>query len=202
MKITIILALLIATTGSALALTNKKVAEAYRKSNTYEKMEKNTDAIKALLPVYKQNPDDYTVNVRLGWLYYLSEKYKNSLFHYEKAVRLSPGSLEAKLGKILPFLAQQKYSEAAQEAFKVVSIDRHNYYGNLRFLYALRMQNKSEAAEKIARKMLTIYPSDVSFLVEYGLLLQSIGAKKKAGYIFRQVLIFDPENVSAKEFIK
>lgn len=183
-------------------MTDKEIQEAYSKSYKYEKTDNYQDAIKSLLPVAREYPDTYTVNLRLGWLYYLNKKYANSLENYTRAIKAMPASLEAKLGYILPLLAQERYQKAEEEAFKIIKTDHYNYYGNLRFAYALRMQKKYDEAEKITLKMLALYPVDVLYLTEYALTMHGKDDTKTAVNTFYSILILDPENVTAKGFLR
>ena len=199
MKKIILLSLFICT--ALFALTDQEIRDAYYKSYNYEKMANYTDAIKAILTVYNEYPEGYTVNLRLGWLYYLNQNYANSLEHYEKAIKISPYSIEAKSGHLLPLLAQERYGDVEKEAFQILNVDYYNYYGNLRLVFALRLQQKLDMAEKIALKMLAIYPIDVSFLTEYGLIKFAQGEKDTAVKLFYDILILDPENVTAKQFL-
>ncbi len=176
------------------------IKAAYLKSYNYEKMQNYPDAIKALLPVYEQFPKGYTVNIRLAWLYYLNANYANSIEHYETALESTPYSLEAKVGRLLPLLAQGKYDQVEEEAFNIMNVDYYNYYANLRLLVALRLQQKYDVAEKIAIKMLTVYPIDVSFLTEYALIKQAMGEIDQAAKTFADILILDPENITAGRF--
>jgi len=184
------------------AITYQEIKEAYHKSFIYEKAGDYKDAIKALMPVYKAYPNGYTVNLRLGWLYYLAKKYANSEFHYKKALQVIPSSVEAMLGLTLPYMAQGKWPETEGLCYRILRIDYYNYYGNLRLSYALRKQKKYSIAEAVARKMLTIYPSDVNFLTELALSLYHQGKTAYARSIFQDVLILDPENAVAKEYLK
>jgi len=199
MKKIILLSLFICT--ALFALTDQEIRDAYYKSYNYEKMANYTDAIKAILTVYNEYPEGYTVNLRLGWLYYLNQNYANSLERYEKAIKISPYSIEAKLGHLLPLLAQERYGDVEKEAFQILNVDYYNYYGNMRLVFALRMQQKLDMAEKIALKMLAIYPIDISFLTEYGLIKFARGEKDTAVKLFYDILILDPENVTAKQFL-
>jgi len=199
MKKIILLSLFICT--ALFALTDQEIRDAYYKSYNYEKMANYTDAIKAILTVYNEYPEGYTVNLRLGWLYYLNQNYANSLEHYEKAIKISPYSIEAKLGHLLPLLAQERYGDVEKEAFQILNVDYYNYYGNMRLVFALRMQQKLDMAEKIALKILAIYPIDVSFLTEYGLIKFAQGEIDTAVKLFYDILILDPENVTAKQFL-
>jgi tetratricopeptide (TPR) repeat protein len=119
----------------ASAMSYQEIKSAYTRSYLYEKTQDYKDAIKALMFVYKTYPEGYTINLRLGWLYYLSGKYANS-------------------------------------------------------------------EKQIARKMLYIYPTDVNFLNELAI---SLYHQKKFVYaesLFKDVLILNPENVTAKEYLK
>ncbi len=197
-----ILFILLITSATTFALNQKEIQEAYYKSYNYEKIENYTDAIKALLPIFNEYPNGYTVNLRLAWLYYLNQNYANSLEHYDNAIKISPNSLEAKLGRLLPLLAQTKYDQVESEAFQILNVDYFNYFGNLRLIYALRLQEKYDTAEKIALKMLAIYPIDIKFLTEYALVKSAQGEAETAVRVFNDILILDPENVTAKGFLK
>jgi len=71
---------------TAFGLSYDEIKNAYYRSYQYEKSGNYEDAIKSLMPVYNKYPDGYTLNLRLGWLYYLNKKYANSIYHYEKAM--------------------------------------------------------------------------------------------------------------------
>ena len=194
--------LLLLVSANLLALTDAEIREAYYKSYNYEKIQNYNDAINTLMPVYNEFPNTYTVNLRLGWLYYLSTNYANAISHYDRSIKISPYSLEAKLGRLLPLLAQHRYGEVEKEAFQILNVDYYNYYGNLRLAYALRMQQKFDVAVKITQKMLAIYPIDVQFLTEFALGKIGLGETDEAMAVFSNILILDPENVTAKSYLQ
>ncbi|WP_457641203.1 tetratricopeptide repeat protein [Persephonella sp.] len=187
---------------TAFGLSYEDIKNSYYHSYQYEKSGSFEDAIKSLIPVYNKYPDGYTVNLRLGWLYYLNKKYANSIYHYEKAVKVAPYSIEAKLGYTLPLLAQSRYADVEKVCYQILNTDFYNYFGNLRLSFVLRMQKKYDLAEKVINKMLVIYPTDVNFLLELGLLRFSTGKKEDAKRVFNDILILDPENVIAKEYLE
>ena len=186
--------------SSLFAITPEEIQEAYHKSFNYEQIEDYENAIRSLSSVLSEYPNGYTVNLRLGWLYYLLGKYANSIEHYQKAVQIVPTSLEAKNGLMLPQLAQNKYSDVTSIAYQVVSVDHYNYYGNMRLAYSLRMQKKYDQAEKILNKMLAVYPTYITFLTERALVKYNQGDKEKAGSLMWDVLTLDPENETAKNY--
>ena len=187
--------------NSVLAAEGSWIQEAYKKSFHYEQAENYNAAITSLLPVVRAYPKGYAANLRLGWLYYKIARYANSIAHYEAAIKTVPTAIGAKVGKLLPLLAQERYSEVEQTAYQVLNTDYYNYLSNLRLSIALRKQNKTDLALEIINKMLYLYPTDVSFLVELAQVYAQTGEEKKAIAVFQNVLILAPENVMAKNYL-
>ncbi|MCD4782827.1 MAG: tetratricopeptide repeat protein [Candidatus Eremiobacteraeota bacterium] len=179
----------------------KEIKEAYYESYNYEKMQDYNKAIKALALVSKEYPKSYTVNIRLGWLYYLKNKYANSIHHYQKAIEIAPDSTEAKLGYSYPLLAQKKYDEVATISYQIMQKDHYNYSANLNLAFALRMQGKHNMAKKITEKMTARYPTNISFLTELALINYAQENKETAYNIFSDILILDPNNSTAKSYL-
>ena len=138
----------------------------------------------------------------MGWLFYLNGNFNNSAAHYEVARSAAPFAIEPKLGQLLPLLAQGRWSAAESVAYEVVSVDHFNYYGNLRLVLALRKQEKFEPAYQIALKMAGAYPTDLAFLAELALLADARGNKEEAVRLFTDLLILDPENQTARAYLK
>ncbi len=189
--------------GEALAATAAPpdpvvIADAYARSYVYEQSQNYLDAIRALERVRSAYPDGYTVNLRLGWLWYLAGRPANALDHYEVAIRVAPESFEPRLGALLPLLAQERYAEVESMAYAVISRDAYNYYGNLRLAVALRLEGKISAARAVVEKMLGAYPTDVAFLAESARLLTAEGDAVAARARWRDVATLDPENPAAR----
>ncbi|MEO1927964.1 MAG: hypothetical protein ABGX26_04680 [Nautiliaceae bacterium] len=177
------------------AMDIKKI---YYESYNYEKMGDYKDAIKVLIPLYNKYLNAYTVNLRLGWLFYLNKNYKNSIFHYQKASMSIPSSLEAKLGMMRVYYAMGDYSNALKIGDVILKSDYYNYYGNYYEVLSLVALKNYKVAEILVNRMLSIYPTSVLFLVELGKIYEL--TKRDAGKIFKNVLILDPNNVVAKEY--
>jgi tetratricopeptide (TPR) repeat protein len=205
MKTTFILSVAFAITlaaaapNGAVSIPEEEIRDAYHKSYRYEKAQNYEDAIKAITPVIVAYPQGYTVNLRFGWLYYLSGNYANSKVYYQAAIKSAPASIEAKLGYTLPLLAQERYDETETITRQVLRIDASNYYASLRLAFSLRMQKKYDAAEEVLNRILPLYPTDVKFLAELGLVKVAQEQREAARRIFADVLTLDPENVVAKE---
>lgn len=175
------------------------IRDAYHNSYRYEKAQNYDDAIKAIIPVSTAYPQGYTVNLRLGWLYYLAGNFANSKACYQAAMKVAPDSIEAKLGYTLPLLAQERYEEVETIAALVIRVDAANYYANLRLAFALRMQRKYDAAKEVLNRMLPLYPTDVKFLAELGLVHVAQNQPDAARRVFADIVTLDPENVVARE---
>lgn len=176
------------------------VASLYEKSYRAEAALDYAGAMSALGEVVATWPNGYTVNVRLGWLNYLSGRYGESRACYEKARSAMPTSIEALLGLANVALAQGKYETAEGTLKKVLEMDPLNYTAGLKRSLACRMLKKPKEAEAIARKLLAYYPADVSLLVEYGWARWAVGDLTTATAVFNDVLTLDSGNAAAKSY--
>ena len=178
------------------------IVAAYHRSFSNENVQKYDEAIRALEPVRVAYPEGYTVNLRLGWLNYLAGHHANAILHYRKAVAVAPGNIEARLGLLLPLLAQQRHAEAEEVAQQILRTDPYNYYGNVRLVAALQGQGKYEAARGVVQRMLVLYPADVTFLRQLASIEQALGRQKVASRLFRSVYILDPDDPAAGAFLR
>jgi tetratricopeptide (TPR) repeat protein len=176
------------------------IQDSYYKSYNYEKMGDYKDAIKSLVPVYKKFPKGYTLNLRLGYLFYLDKKYNNSINHYKKASNIAPYSVEARLGLIKNYIKKGKYDNALAISNSIIKMDYYNYYGNFYQLVALSLKGEKDNAIKVANKMLALYPTDIMYLQELAKLIYQKD-KKRAKKLFEDILILDPNNIVAKEYL-
>lgn len=142
------------------------IREALAQSVTLEKSKDYDKAIAAIEQLATDHSTDYTLHLRLGWLYYRNKKYDESERAYQAAIQAAPRSVEAKLGLVLPLLANSNYHTAESVARQVVEIDPSNYYGNLRLAVALRIEGKFGEAREIVERNLAKYPADYYFSAE------------------------------------
>lgn len=184
--------LLLALPGVA---TADEMREAFAKSYQYERSQSYADAIKVLIPYQEKN---YLVDLRLGWLYYLSGNQANSKAQYQLAIKAAPKAIEPRLGYTLPLLAQERYGEVESVARTILTMDANNYTASLRLAFALRMQGKHGPARELNASLLELYPTDVSFLTEQ--LLVSVASKQgDIRALCESILTLDPENLTAKQ---
>lgn len=167
---------------------------AFNKSLAYESEKNYEGAIKELLNVYNADKDNYLINLRLGWLYYNVGLNNESLTYYEKASKIQPNSVEAKIGLTLPLSKLEKWDEVKKTYEQILKIDSQNYTANLRLgQYYLLRGNYSEA-----NKYLSVshnnYPSDYESNLSYGWTQYYIGNKKRAKELFLNTLMLSPND--------
>jgi len=178
-----------------------EVTKAYLNSYNYEKIGDYKDAIKVLIPVYKKYPKGYTLNLRLGYLFFMNKKYQNSINYYNKASLSLPYSVEPKLGMMKVYLTIGQYEKVIEIGYSILKTDFYNYYANLYTLQALRIVKKYDDATILANKMLTLYPTDVIYLVNLAKIYEITNPAYAKKLYKDSILILDPNNIAAKIYL-
>ncbi|MCK5294200.1 MAG: hypothetical protein KAJ49_06065 [Arcobacteraceae bacterium] len=173
------------------------VKSSYFKSYNYEQMGKYSEAIKVLTPLINKYPKGYTLNLRFGWLFYLNKNYNNSIKYYKKASLLIPYSLDPRLGLIRVYLDTYSFEKAQTVSYELLKIDYYNYYANIYAIQSLLAQKKYDIATEITNKMLSLYPTDISFLELLAVIYKDTN-NKYLYKLYEDILILDPNNVLAR----
>ncbi len=182
-------------------LSYEQIKNSYLISYQHEAQKKITDAINDLKPVYLNYPKTYTVNYRLGWLYYLNKNYANAVTHLQKAISISPMSMEVMNTLALVHAVKANWEELEILCVKIQKIDYYNRNANYWYAHTLKMQGKYGLAVKVARKMLAVYPTSISFLQILGENLYFGNYKKESASVFYNLLILSPESKTALEYL-
>ena len=180
-----------------MATNSIDIKSLYLKSYNYEQMGKYGEAIKVLTPLIQKYPNGYTLNLRIGWLFYLNKNYNDAIAHYKKAILINPYSLDPHLGLVKIYLDIQSYEKAQEKAYEVLKIDYYNYYANIYAIQALVAQKKYDIALKITNKMLALYPTNISFLELLAVIYKATN-NKYLTKLYDDILILDPNNVYVK----
>ncbi len=150
-------------------------------------------AIDKLLGIYKENQNDYLINLRLGWLYNSIEKYKESREYYTKAVAASDKkSIEALLGLTLPLAAMNEWSLVKMTYNDILKIDNNNYTANLRLGQLTLNAGDYVSAKEFLEKAYNNYPSNYDPNLSLGYTYFYLGDKKKAENHLKNALMFSP----------
>jgi len=178
-----------------------EITKAYLNSYNYEKIGDYKDAIKVLIPVYKKYPKGYTLNLRLGYLFFMNKKYQNSINYYNKASLSLPYSVEPKLGMMKVYLTIGQYEKVIEIGYSILKTDFYNYYANLYTLQSLKMLKRYDDATILANKILTLYPTDVTYLVNLAKIYEITNPAYAKKLYKDSILILDPNNIAAKIYL-
>jgi len=96
-KSVIAISAIILGVSGATAQTTDDIQKAFKASYVSEYKADYTSAIADLQKVYKA--DSYELNLRMGWLHYMSKQYTQSMDYYQKAINLK--SIAQKLVLVL-----------------------------------------------------------------------------------------------------
>ena len=183
-------------------MTTDAIKSCYYQSYQHELQKRYKNAIADLKPVYLNYPNTYTINYRLGWLYYLNQNYANAIEHLNQATAIAPQSLETIKIMIYIYCAQDNWVEVETLSVQLLKQDYYSNVGNYWYAVALKMQGKYSLAIKIANKMLAIQPTSETFLQELGENLFLSNYVDDSLSILDNMLILYPQNKTARYYLK
>lgn len=146
--------------------------------------------------------DNELVLLRRGWLNYLKGSHSKSIDYYKKAISQNDKSLDARLGIILPLLAQQRWREAASNANKVLEVAPWNYHAHVRLMAAQEALKQWSDLQKHAQAVSQRYPTDVDSLVFLARAYRQQGNDQAASQAYKRVLELVPANFEASQFVR
>jgi len=174
-----------------------KQQDAFRKSYEAEAKKEYTNAINSLKVVYDDK--SYELNLRLGWLNYLTGNYNDSRSFYTKATALMPYSIEAKIGLAYPLAAQGNINEVVVLYEKILEI-APNYSIALFKLGMIHYEKGDfEKALKYFEKVANLWPFDYDALVMLGWTYYRLNNVREARVLFQKALLHTPDGKSAIE---
>ncbi|MCX7954680.1 MAG: tetratricopeptide repeat protein [Bacteroidales bacterium] len=197
---TIRLFILIFLSYSLTAQDFNKLAEAFKKSYSYEAKNDYSSAAKVLKEVYDEN--SYEVNLRLGWISYLAGLFNESIAYYNKAMTLKPSSIEAKLGYVLPLSAMGNWDAVLKTYHEILKIDPFN--STVLYRTGLIYYNKADysKAYKYFEKITNLYPFSYDGLLMFAWTNLKLGKYSESKILFQKVLLNNPNDPSALEGLK
>lgn len=193
----IILAVLFSGINFTFAQTELVLQKAFSASYVAEGKYNYTEAIAQINNVYAEQ--NYEMNLRLGWLYYLSKNYTSSIKHYEKACALKPYAIEAKFGLIKPLAALESWDKVIKQYESILSIDPQNTSANYYLGYSFYNRKQYEQAVKCFEKVVNLYPFDYDNSLMLGWSYFRLGKNNEAKVLFNKVLLMSPNDASALE---
>lgn len=184
---------------SVYAKSQQSTEIAFSKSYAFEYETQYNKAIAVLNDVAS---DNYQINLRLGWLYFLNKDYVKSEAHYKKAIAFEPTSIEARFGYVLPLSAQGNWNIVLNTYLEILKIDPNNSVANYRTasIYFTRKDYvKSISHLSTVTKM---YPFDYDSNLLFGKTLLAQGKNAEAKKYFEKAIEYNPQSEEAKSALK
>ena len=194
-RVCIMLALLYAVNSAA---AMDVWAESYR----LESLTRYDEAAEVLQSALNKDPKNEFMLLRLGWLNYLRGNHNNAMEYYKKALALNSKSIDAKLGLVLPLLAQQRWNEAAKYCQEVLQVAPWNYYAHIRLMISEEGLRQWQTLVKHAGEVYERYPSDATVLVYLARANRWLGNTRAAKDDYRKVLERVPGHIEALQYLE
>ena len=172
-------------------------AESYR----LEALSQFENAAKTMDQIIKNNPKNDFAITRRGWLYYLQGSHNQSIKDYQQALVINPDSMDARLGLLLPLIAQQRWREVASNANKVLQISPWNYYAHVRLMISEEGERKWDTLAKHAEKVSKRFPSDATIFVYMARAYDWMEKNKEARWAYERVLERIPGHIEAMQYL-
>ncbi|MBI2711356.1 MAG: tetratricopeptide repeat protein [Bdellovibrio sp.] len=158
-------------------------------------------AIDKVTGALSRNKTDYFLNYRLGWLFYLAKKYKNSVEHYQQAGNIVTTSVEPWLGASLVYVMSGEYGLSVRMCAEALKRDPQNYTCLQRSVFSwIQLKDYHNALEKV-NVALKLYPTDAVFLEQKVAVLQASGKPDEAKDIATVLITVSPKNAYAKKLV-
>lgn len=189
--------LFIFTSFYAAAQNDKVLQDAFSASYGFEYSGDYTKATDALKKVYTDK--SYELNLRLGWLTYMSGLFTESTGYYQKAISLMPLSVEARLGYINPAASLGNWEQVLSQYKDILKIDPKNTTANYRLGLIYYGREDYTSAYKCFEQVVNLYPFDYNSTLYYAWTNFKLGKTREAKILFNKVLLMQPADASALE---
>ena len=194
------LVLVLSTVWATKGQDYKSIQQAFAESYTHEYAGEYTKAVESLKKIY--DADSYEINLRLGWLMYLSGLFTESTTYYQKALTLKPLSIEARLGYAYPASALGNWIHVINLYEEILEIDPENSLTNYRLGSIYYGKTDYSTALKYFENVANHYPFDYDNLIMYAWTNFQLGNFREAKVLFNKALMVKPDDESALEGLK
>ena len=192
-----LIVLLVAITPLLYAQDFDNLKEAFKQSYELEYSGEYSKAIGLLKEVY--NEDSYEINLRLGWLTYLSGNFTEAIPYYQKSIQLRPLSFEARLGLVYPASAMGNWTHVENMYKEILEIDPENSLVNYRMGLIYYGRENYSAAAKYFEKVINLYPFEYDGIIMMAWANFKLEKHREAKVLFQKALLISPGDESALE---
>lgn len=168
----------------------KDMPTSFSQSYELESKGQYAKAAEALMDVYSDH--SYEINLRLGWLYYLSADYVKSQNYYKIANKIYPKSVESKLGLVYPTAALQNWNEVTRLYEEVLTVDPLNTRANFQLGVIYLLKKDYKKALEYTDKVFELYPFDYDTNVLLVKIYKGMNKIQEAKACFKRVQSYNP----------
>ena len=155
-------------------------------------------AIELMNGMYNQN--SYSMNLRLGWLWYLKGDFMKSQSYYKTAIMNEAKSVEARLGYAFPTSLLENWSEVSNIYNEILVIDPENATVNYKQAYiAFYIKKDYKGALSFVSKVTRLYPFDFDANYLTAQIHLSLGNIKEAKVFILHALEYNPQSKEAQK---
>ena len=171
--------------------------KAFRESYALESTGELQKSIEALKAVYDEK--SYEINLRLGWLSYLTGSFIESTSYYNRAISIMPYAIEPRFGAAYPLAAMGNWDQVMGHYNSILSIESNNSVANYRMGVIYYTREDYVTAHKYLEKVVNLYPFDLDGLLMLAWCKFRLRQFREAKILFQRALMHTPNNASALE---
>ncbi len=179
------------------AQDNTAIQEAFKQSYELEYKGEYSKAVNLMKEIY--NEDSYEINLRLGWLTYLSGNFTEAIPYYQKSIQLKPLSIEARLGMVYPASAMGNWTHVENMYNEILEIDPQNSVVNYRMGLIYYGREDYNTAAKYFEKVINLYPFGYDGVIMMAWTNFKLEKAREAKVLFQKALLISPGDASATE---
>ena len=174
-----------------------KRIKAFQQSYALESTGELQRSAEVLRAVYDEK--SYEVNLRLGWLTYLTGSFIESTSYYNRAISIMPYAIEPRLGIVNPMAAMGNWDQVIGQYEKILTIDPNNSVVNYRLGVIYYNRDNYVISHQYLEKTVNLYPFDIDGLLMLAWCKFRLKQYREAKILFQRALMHTPNNASALE---
>jgi tetratricopeptide (TPR) repeat protein len=184
---------------SAMAYGQEVMTLENRFKASYEK--ENEGDYNGAIDIIKGAYDEasYEINLRLGWLHYMSGLFTESSTYYQRAMSLKPYAIEPVLGYVMPVSAMGNWEIVRNQYLQILEKDPANTLVNYRMGLIYYGIQDYETAAGYFKNVVNLYPFDYDAVIMLAWSDYFLGKYREAKVLFSKALLILPGNESAME---
>ncbi len=172
--------LLLCLFAIAIEIMGDPVTDSY----TQEAKREYAKALETMEGLSKDNPNDYFIQLRTGWVALIKGDFTKSASYYQKAILLKPDAIEPRLGNVRALLALGQYKQVDIACKTILNKDGKNYFARSTLAYTNYVLANYPEAEKYYDSIIADYPADTEMQIGLGWSYLKQGNKSKAKNVF------------------